>query len=206
MFDGSFYGFRPLSGDALKTEVLTVGDVDRDGSLDVVAGFHVDLSMGESPEPVRVYFNDGEGFFGPGDLLGDTPYSTLGLALGDMDGDGWLDVIESSDYDPIADVVSPMRVRLGVGDGAFGGAQVQPGSPVFGYDLTVADLNGDGALDVLSAGGNDLSLGNGDGTLAEGAFCAGCGLCQCAGGGGSGRRWGRRCGAGATTTSPTKST
>ena len=83
--DGSFYGFRPLSGDALKTEVLAVGDVDRDGSLDVVAGFSADLSMGESPESVRVYFNDGEGFFGPGDLLGDTPYSTLGLALGDMD-------------------------------------------------------------------------------------------------------------------------
>ncbi|MEE2727322.1 MAG: VCBS repeat-containing protein, partial [Candidatus Latescibacterota bacterium] len=146
-----------------------VGDVDRDGSLDVVAGFSADLSMGESPEPVRVYFNDGEGFFGPGDLLGDTPYSTLGLALGDMDGDGQLDVIESSQYDPTADVRPPLRVRLGVGDGSFGGAQAQPGSPVFGYDLTVADLNGDGALDVLSAGGNDLSVGNGDGTLAEGA-------------------------------------
>ena len=87
-------------------------------------------------------------------------------------GIGWLDVIESSDYDPIADAVPPMRVRLGVGAGAFGGAQVQPGSPVFGYDLTVADLNGDGTMDVLSAGGNDLSLGNGDGTLSEGASFA----------------------------------
>ena len=56
----------------------------------MVAGFEADVSMGELPEPVRVYLNKGAGSFRPGNPLGDMPYSTHGLALADLDGDGQL--------------------------------------------------------------------------------------------------------------------
>jgi uncharacterized repeat protein (TIGR01451 family) len=129
-----------ISVDPDNTSSLAVGDVDGDGDLDLVTG-----NFKDSGEGVQnwVYFNDGDGTFdsdsyalGLGDDL------TMRLALGDLDGDGDLDVVAGN---------GPGRqdtVHFNSGDGTF------PDSYAFGdtrapSDLVLGDVDGDGDLDLL---------------------------------------------------------
>jgi len=65
------------------------------------------------------------------------------------------------------DLVTGLTLRLGKGDGTFG-SPMTVGSTNGGVigDVAVADLNGDGKLDlIVSAGYIDVFFGNGDGTF-----------------------------------------
>jgi hypothetical protein len=91
------------------------------------------------------------------------------IATGDFNGDGKLDLV-------VPDAISgTVTILLGNGDGTFkAGASytVGRGSSHQFFNVTVADLNGDGKLDFVVANfnGNNVSvfLGNGDGTFQAG--------------------------------------
>jgi sugar lactone lactonase YvrE len=97
--------------------------------------------------------------------------SPLGVATGDFNGDGIPDVaVCNSSTVASGNTVS---ILLGVGNGAFN-AQVQyPEGAAYCNYMTVADVNGDGKLDVLVSNGGLIGppghfavlLGNGDGTF-----------------------------------------
>lgn len=72
------------------TAALTLGDVDGDGDLDVVAGNLNDRN--------RLYLNNGVNPFNGaiGRDLGTESNATFDLALGDIDGDGDIDVVEGN--------------------------------------------------------------------------------------------------------------
>ncbi|MFI5455663.1 MAG: FG-GAP-like repeat-containing protein [Isosphaerales bacterium] len=87
---------------------------------------------------------------------------TASVAVGDLTGDGILDIVTANRID---DTVS---VFLGTGDGTF----VPPKTYAIGqrvWRVTLADVTNDGKLDILTAnkGANTVSilLGNGDGTF-----------------------------------------
>ena len=92
--------------------------------------------------------------------LGNIGSSTYAVGIGDLNGDGRLDLV-------VADG-SAVSVALGNGDGSFGA----------GHDFTtgrgsrsvaIADLNRDGKLDLVTANYDastvSVLLGNGDGTF-----------------------------------------
>ena len=163
---GSFVpGFSVNTG--TYTESVAAGDLDGDGDLDLVAA-NANLSTG-GPGTVSVRFNNGAGVFSGTQnvAVGRGCYS---VALGDVDGDGDLDFVTANFYDYTA------SVRLNDGTGTFAGTQevaVGLGAGNFPGQAALADVDGDGDLDLLVAcGGNNgllsVRLNNGTGTFRPG--------------------------------------
>jgi hypothetical protein len=127
---------------------LAVGDVDGDNDVDLVT---VSSSAGE----IKVRLGNGDGSFGL-ELTYPAP-SPAEVALGDLNGDGFADVIVSSEPAHSEECVSfgscaGFSVLLNDGDGTFGTATTTPipyASGVVAID--VADFDGDGHRDVLAA-------------------------------------------------------
>ena len=136
--------------------LVAVGDLDRDGLLDVVVTSH-------DSHDVIVLRGDGRGGLGP--AIG-SPFRALqgakahthGLALGDLDEDGWTDITTADDE---AHVLGVLRAD---GRGGFaGGAPVRVGeSP---YPHALGDLDGDGHLDAMTpnTGSANVTVLLGDG-------------------------------------------
>jgi hypothetical protein len=138
---------------------LILADVDGNKRLDIV----VPVLTGPS---IAVLLGDGKGGFTPApgsphQVALARPY---GIAAGDLDRDGDADLVVAHDD---TDRVS---VLLGAGAGRLRSA---PGSPVaLGARIwrpVVADIDRDGALDVIGAGSGSLIIAAGDGRGGLGA-------------------------------------
>ena len=190
--DGTFQAGRPYStgtvfaGLSQITYALASGDFNGDGKPDIVtvgaAG-----SGGAPTQSVSLLLGTGDGSFGApatyatGNLVVDHEMTET-VAVGDVNGDGKLDVVTGGfDDNNLAPgkTVHSMSVLLGNGDGTLQTAMpLSSGIPLnsISYQseetthVVLADLNGDGKLDIVGAThGADSSvftmLGNGDGTF-----------------------------------------
>ena len=127
---------------------LAVADVNGDGKPDL-------LTLSTISNTVSVLLGTGTGSFGAV-----TTFSTgvnsrpLSLVVADVNGDGKADVLTANSY------TDAVGVLLGTGTGSFG-AVIMFSTGVFTqpYDLAVADVNGDGKADVLTANWGTNSAG-----------------------------------------------
>ena len=134
--------------DAMHYGSVALGDSDNDGDLDLFYS-NTDSEPIGSSQPRIVHLRNDDGFLTRADDILLTEYSSgpADLAVADFDGDGWTDVaglnFEGRSYD------GP-RVVLNDGLGGFGPATAIPAGQAT-FALAVADVEGDGDVDLLSA-------------------------------------------------------
>ena len=147
-------------------QAVKAGDFDGDGKVDLAVATACTIIHQCTDGSVMVLTGKGDGTFGTPAvyLQGATPGS---LAVGDTNKEGKLDLIATI---PCADFMcstGTIDVLLGKGDGTF----QAPLSLVVASGVkspVLADLNGDGTLDLMVLGGISfvgLLPGNGDGTF-----------------------------------------
>ena len=117
-----------------------VADLDGDGDRD--------LAFSAAEPRIDVLLGDGAGHFEPARTYPVATSRPLPLDAADLDGDGALDLVVGGgrDGDPVDDTIS---ILLGDGAGGFAApaeAHVTTGAP---NALVAADLNGDGAPDLV---------------------------------------------------------
>jgi hypothetical protein len=121
-----------------------LGDMDADNDLDIVMAINDTV-----PANGQVVFNEGGGSFSEPVPIADSDLtSSLALDLGDMDGDGDLDVI-------LADTAGTSRVYFNDGAGNFPENTRLVGACCTSLAVQTGDLDGDGDLDIVL--GNQVS-------------------------------------------------
>jgi uncharacterized protein (TIGR03437 family) len=174
--DGTFGSGVPLPAPAswFAPPVFTIGDFNQDGKPDIAVATGNTLAL---------LLNDGNGNFTP-IINNDEPWGGVsGIAAGDFNGDGLLDLavcVSLANQD-----VETIMVLLGQSDGTF---QAAPSLQAPGcLQIVAMDLNGDGHVDLAlgipysyyspALGPTDLVFyaGRGDGTFENGLPFSGSG-------------------------------
>ncbi|NMC83024.1 MAG: VCBS repeat-containing protein [Armatimonadetes bacterium] len=134
---------------------LGVGDFNKDGKLDAAITTDLEASA-------KVFFGDNKGGF-TSSVSKVTSQTTGGLAVGDLNNDSYLDLVVTNDAN-----IGGVQVILGQSGGTFA-EPVRYATFANTKHVILADLDWDGALDIVSAqaGTPDLSLfiNNGNGTF-----------------------------------------
>lgn len=133
---------------------LALGDIDRDGKLDIVAP-----NTGSGSRQVTALIGDGRGGF---KAAKGSPYSVAPqpyyVTLGDLNGDDKVDLITTHNDSGV------MTVLLGDGTGGFRSAAGSPfdlGSRAWG--VVAADVSNDQKIDLVAATNNTVTILCGDG-------------------------------------------
>ncbi len=140
---------------------VRAADFDGDGDLDLIVG-NVRLVLDE-PEADTLLLNDGKGMFSlapAGSLPPAGDASNFTLQAVDLDGDADLDVIAPNTV--FERTAGDYRVLLNDGKARFSaaaqGSMLPPSADGNGFDVEVADLDGDGRADLFLC--NRASYGN----------------------------------------------
>ncbi len=143
-------------------------DLNEDGKLDLVV-----TGQDAYGGVVTVFLGNGDGTFLPGVSYATGGYA-YGLAIGDVNGDGKLDLVATDlgTYPAYAD--GAVSVLLGNGDGTFGAA-ANYAAGTYPTTVAIGNFGGDGKLDlVVNQGASNtynlatsvvVLLGDGDGTF-----------------------------------------
>ncbi|HET8924027.1 MAG TPA: FG-GAP-like repeat-containing protein [Candidatus Acidoferrum sp.] len=161
--DGTFQEGPSTTLNQIPLKVVATGDFNKDGKADLVVTVYDLFSTGF--DFVVVLPGNGDGGFGPPVNVAGSGSSFVGAitaAVGDFNGDGNLD-IATGIQTAGATIQAFIQIAFGNGDGTFQAVTNVPNVSAVTTPLLVADLNGDGNLDLVTGGFG--YFGRGDGTF-----------------------------------------
>ncbi len=157
---GSFGASQTVATGSL-TNGVALGDLDGDGKLDIVIANRGNGTAGVLLNRTALNASTVSFAAQASPVAGLNPRS---ITLGYLDGDATMDMVVPNSGS------NNVSVMLGTGTGTFGAAtNISTGSVARPYSAVIADVNGDGKLDLVT--GNTgissvgLMLGNGNGTF-----------------------------------------
>jgi Bacterial Ig-like domain (group 3)/FG-GAP-like repeat len=160
--DGSFGGATSLAIPSSPRGIV-LADLDEDGNLDLAVAAHGLAQTGQGW--IAVSLGQGNGSF-QNPILYPAGQNPLRLVAEDLNADGILDLAVADEN--LTGSPNDVAILLGNGDGTFP-APLLSHTTGTSADVTTFDLNGDGRLDLVIAGGEgrvvSLRFGNGDGTF-----------------------------------------
>jgi Bacterial Ig-like domain (group 3)/FG-GAP-like repeat len=195
--DGTFqtavtYDSGGINTGGISTMSLAIADVNADGHPDLVVvnrcGSTNNFCTGHAT--VSVLRGNGDGTFQSAVTYDTGGFYANAVAVADLRGNGKLDLVVANSCGPVGCLLGllpqpgSVGVLLGNGDGTFQAATAYPTSAALTLFVAVADLNGDGILDIAASddcatsdqqfcdssvvgiGHIDLFVGNGDGTFS----------------------------------------
>ena len=136
-----------LPGDTASVGPLALADVDGDGRLDLFVGARVIPGAWPLPAPSRLYRRLPNGGWAP-DSVNDRVVASVGLvsaaAFADLDGDGWPDLLLTSEWGPVRAFHNEQgRLRDVTREWGFAATTSRWNG------LAIGDFDGDGRLDVV---------------------------------------------------------
>ncbi len=158
------------------THSVAAGDLNGDGKIDLVLADQCANNSNCSSGSVSVLVGNGDGTFQTAVSYSTGALNALSVAVGDVNNDGKLDVIVASNCDSNNCSNGVVSVLLGNGDGTLQAPATYNAGGQQSQFATIADVNGDGKLDIVatsqclnnnncSTGVLGVLLGNGDGTF-----------------------------------------
>lgn len=137
------------------TNQVSLADIDNDGDIDITFANGGNFSSPGSPQKVRVFINDGDGFFTDesdartGGIVG----LYRGVEYGDVDDDGDLDMILAADFN------ARPRLLINDGNGFFTNETSLrlPGNTLSSSRAIFFDIDNDGDLDLYLVNGGATS-------------------------------------------------
>ncbi len=159
--DGTFQAAVSYNSGGVFGQSVAVADLNGDGKPDLVVGnwAGADGACCRSPA-LSVLLGNGDGTFQPA-----VTYSSgvqVAVAVGDVNGDHRPDLV-------VADFNGYVEILLGKGDGTFQTPVTYGTGGSYPRSVALADLNGDGKLDIVVGNNGSANigvlLGNGNGTF-----------------------------------------
>ncbi|HEX6717330.1 MAG TPA: VCBS repeat-containing protein, partial [Pyrinomonadaceae bacterium] len=157
---GHFNRRHSVSDRADRSYTAALGDLNGDGSLDLVVG-------NDAPDEKAIYFNDGKGNFTFAGTFGDARWPTRNVTVVDLNGDGRPDIVVANRSE---DQPGANYVCLNDGRGHFA-ATCRAFSTESATTIAAGDINSDGFTDLVvphrEGGQSYFYINDGHGAFAE---------------------------------------
>jgi hypothetical protein len=178
--DGTFQPPVFYDAGACDTRAVAVGDVNRDGKMDVVLASISDLAHCDTtagPGTISVLLGNGDGTFQPATTYSSGGQLAWSVGIADVNADGKPDLVAVNSQVSPTVVAANTAVLRGNGDGTFQPAVTYTLGGLQARSVAVADVNGDGRPDIVVAvscetyycgrrqGWLAVLINNGDGTF-----------------------------------------
>jgi len=175
--DGSFQAAVTYASGSGNPNAAAVGDLNGDDKLDLVVSNACEFFIycggdnGQLHGVVGVLPGNGNGTFKDTASYDAGGFGTASVTLGDVNGDGKLDVAiasncASNDFLCMQGTAGVVGVLLGNGDGTFQPVATYGSGGYQAHSIVAADVNGDGRPDLIAANCGDNPSCTGDGTVA----------------------------------------